>query len=287
VSLTSQLKIVDSPIGGYFRDNYKVSEKVKAEWKRQISGADTIPTPSVNGRSLAGECGLAIGHLLAGKVTGHLGWGSGGKPFVGLHPSVDAQLHNTLTQPIRNIDQVGAVCASWWAGLFDRLGRGISRLDDPFLSPLLSATDLEEANEAIPNGVIQDLILMADACSELLETLPRPMKSGVVPSGARCVGGADADLVGSRVVVEIKATKSGNTLARETIWQLIGYPLLDFDNIWETETVVVLLARQGRAIRWPLQLLLSDITGRPVDVQTERDQLATLFASQSVSRSRV
>ena len=77
---------------------------------------------------------------------------------------------------------------------------------------------------------------------------------------SRDVGGADADLVLERCLLDIKATVNPRL---DPMWmlQLLGYVLLDSDDSCNIDAVGVLLARQGVLTRWPLDRLLDRAAG--------------------------
>jgi hypothetical protein len=81
-------------------------------------------------------------------------------------------------------------------------------------------------------------------------------------AGSHGVGGADADLVLSGELIDIKATVNPRL---DAIWvlQLLGYTMLDWDDECSIDAVGILFARQGVLCAWSLEALL-DIGAGPV-----------------------
>jgi hypothetical protein len=72
-------------------------------------------------------------------------------------------------------------------------------------------------------------------------------------SGGSAIGGADADLIVDRCLIEVKATINPGKIGKASWpWQLLGYALLDLDNRYELSELALYLARQGLLLRWPI-----------------------------------
>lgn len=75
--------------------------------------------------------------------------------------------------------------------------------------------------------------------------------------GSHAVGGADADLVIGDLVIEIKTREQiTNPWIRDTLFQLLGYALLDIDDAHGIRRVGILLPRQPHVAIWTLDNLL-------------------------------
>ena len=79
-------------------------------------------------------------------------------------------------------------------------------------------------------------------------------------AGSLDVGGADADLIVDGCLIDIKATIDPGPRSR-VLYQLLGYILLDYDDRFGVQSPGVYLARQLTLRRWPLDELLSTLTG--------------------------
>jgi hypothetical protein len=109
--------------------------------------------------------------------------------------------------------------------------------------------------------------LVADLCQlsgRFLEScgplLSRPAVLNPTFAGSRDVGGADADLIVDRCLLEIKTTKQSAIDAR-WIHQLLGYVVLDYDDAYAIDSLGFYLARHGVLRSWPLQECLETLTG--------------------------
>ncbi|TAK20817.1 MAG: hypothetical protein EPO26_17535 [Chloroflexota bacterium] len=91
--------------------------------------------------------------------------------------------------------------------------------------------------------------------------------------GSAAVGGADADLVLDRCLLELKTTVKPRV---DGVWihQLLGYALLDYSDLHRIDAIGVYLSRQGVLLRWSLPELLADLTGdtEPVDLLSLRQE---------------
>ncbi len=101
--------------------------------------------------------------------------------------------------------------------------------------------------------------------------------------GSTAVGGADADLLVSDLLVEIKTREQiTNPWIRDTLFQLLGYALLDVDDVHGIRRVAILLPRQPCIAIWTLD----DLLGRDADeaLPELRDEFAGLLAGMLAER---
>ena len=75
--------------------------------------------------------------------------------------------------------------------------------------------------------------------------------------GSGYVGGADADLIIQNHLYDIKTTTNPRNGLPNTIRQLIGYVLLDWDDEYSTQGVGLYFSRQGQKVEWDLDELLA------------------------------
>ena len=115
--------------------------------------------------------------------------------------------------------------------------------------------------------VVQDLVYLAQQFSiSGQKLLSRPAVLNPVFAGSADIGGADADLIIDRQLVEIKTTKN-NVVEAAWLRQLLGYVLLDYDDVLQVNTVGLYLARHGMLLSWPIPDLLMCLSkGRSVDL---------------------
>ena len=102
--------------------------------------------------------------------------------------------------------------------------------------------------------------LFYDRCGGLLSsrTILNPTFEG-----SPDVGGADADLILDGCLIDIKTTINPTDLREWTrsLYQLIGYALLDYEDQFGISEAGVYFARQGALLRWTLGDLMSRLSG--------------------------
>jgi hypothetical protein len=99
-----------------------------------------------------------------------------------------------------------------------------------------------------------------ERCGSLL---PQPTVLNPTFAGSADVGGADADLIVDRCLLEIKTTVRSAIEAR-WLHQLLGYVLLDYDDTYGINSLGFYLVRHGVLRRWLLQDVLEALTGDTV-----------------------
>ena len=101
-------------------------------------------------------------------------------------------------------------------------------------------------------------------------------------SGSRDIGGADADLIVDRVLIDVKAAVDpGDIRKRWWPWQLLGYTLLDYADEYQIDSVGLYLARQALLIKWPLGEFMAKLAQQQVKVKDLRDDLRKLLRSRT------
>ncbi|MBG6192275.1 hypothetical protein IWX64_003245 [Arthrobacter sp. CAN_A212] len=135
--------------------------------------------------------------------------------------------------------------------LSGELGRRIRRAKD--------AVDLMMS---IDDSLLFDIALMRDAVEPLLDEWNRDIEAGVEyvanPRflGSAAVGGADADLAFGDMLVDVKTREAiSRPWVRDTLFQLLGYVLLDLDDSLGIRRVGILLPRQPHFAVWTLDEL--------------------------------
>lgn len=82
---------------------------------------------------------------------------------------------------------------------------------------------------------------------------------GPVFTGSHMVGGADGDWIVGDTLIECKVTeKCFPSWIRDTIFQLLGYTVLDLDDEYHIRNVAIWLPRRSLYRVWPLERLLGD-----------------------------
>ena len=84
-------------------------------------------------------------------------------------------------------------------------------------------------------------------------------------AGSLTVGGADADLVVGDRIIEIKTAKDLKpATVRAALLQLVGYVLLDWDDLYGVRSVGVFFARHDYVETWPIWTLITARDDNPL-----------------------
>jgi hypothetical protein len=107
--------------------------------------------------------------------------------------------------------------------------------------------------------VVDLCVLSAAAYEAFAPRLDRPFVLNPTFAGSGDVGNADADLILDGCLLEIKATK--RPLKPVVFHQLLGYVLLDYEDVYAIRRVGIYLARRGVMVEWPLLALVAQLSG--------------------------
>lgn len=172
------------------------------------------------------------------------------------------------------------------AALFDVRG-GISRTIDWLLGDG-AATSLESWAARVPPGAVGDLVQLAALAAPVFHPLAQMPTQGKLAgptfAGTRDVGGADADLILDRTLIDIKAYTDPRRIGRVELYQLVGYALLDYDDAYQLESAGFYLARSGSLVSWHLDDLLTAM-GATIGIGDLRDVLASRFERERQERA--
>ncbi|NUV78206.1 hypothetical protein [Streptomyces fungicidicus] len=281
MSLTSSLKDPGSPMSRFLSEHLPQPENVLADYRLRLrrSTAHVVPAAPAGQRPDWRMLGHTIDHRLRislGAPTGQPiregvrraildddGWPS--PEIISTVQAAGMVLLEELDryeaaegQPLA-LDPVAEerlirLChlASGFETIFRHVGwvRGIT------LGLCEPGADLDDMAAAVPDYVVDDIrAQMALASSPgpftTLRGLPADRRiCGPVFNGSLHVGGADADFVLDRALIDCKATIRPERLGRAEIYQLAGYLLLDYSNQYAIEKVSLYLSRQGALIDW-------------------------------------
>ena len=105
--------------------------------------------------------------------------------------------------------------------------------------------------------------------------------------GSKDVGGADADLIVDGVLIDIKTTAQQG-IRNESIWQLLGYVLLDYSDTYRINAVALYMARQGILFKWDLEDAVRCLyAGEPPSIEELRSKFKELARSSRQERVRM
>ena len=88
---------------------------------------------------------------------------------------------------------------------------------------------------------------------------------------------ADADLVAAGLLLDLK-TDSKFSLGVTALFQVIGYALLDFDDVYRLTELGIFSARYAHLTSWEIAGLLDELAGRPVSLPSIRQEFCQLLS---------
>ena len=166
--------------------------------------------------------------------------------------------------------------------LFEEVYRSDRYKDGPLLVPS-PRQSIDELLAMPEDAWIDDLsqlsLLFYDRYHDLLSL---PFVLNPTFSGSNDVGGADADLIVDRCLIEIKTSKLAKI---EPSWlrQLVGYLLLDYTDEHHIQSLGIYMARQGLLFSWTVDEFLYILTGNTeVSLSQLRQEFRQLFLSKQV-----
>lgn len=140
---------------------------------------------------------------------------------------------------------------------FERVYRdGVISAESP-LGTSSGALDAEGLLAQVPEYAVDDLqvqIRLAErALGQLRELTPEAgCRAGPTFVGGADVGGADADLLVGRSLLEFKSTSRPGYLTDKAILQLAGYVVLDYKDEFAINEVGFYMSRIGWLVTWPV-----------------------------------
>jgi hypothetical protein len=104
-------------------------------------------------------------------------------------------------------------------------------------------------------------------------------------TGSRLLAGADGDLAAAGLLLELKTSKTFS-LALSDMLEVVGYALLDFEDLYRIDTIGIFNARYANLATWRLQDLLPELAGQPVDIPQVREEFRGLLQRHSGSEEK-
>lgn len=167
-------------------------------------------------------------------------------------------------------------------GLFEGVYRSGRYMDGLLMVPAPKKS-VDELLAIADDAWIDDLCALSAVFYERghhLLSLPFTLNPTFV--GSQDVGGADADIIVNRCLIEIKSSIRARIDA-SWLHQLLGYLLLDYKDQQRFRSVAIYMARQGLLLTWPLSDFLRSLTG---DAQISLAQLRQEFCALCQQQSR-
>ncbi|MEH0824547.1 MULTISPECIES: hypothetical protein [unclassified Micromonospora] len=170
---------------------------------------------------------------------------------------------------------------------FDRVFRDGAIGPGSPLAGIVGGGDLDALLACVPEYVVMDLQVQVRLAERALGGLRDAAEVAVcwaAPTfaGSGDVGGADADLLVGRRLMEIKSVSRPDVLTDRAIWQLAGYVLLDYDDEYRFDEVAFYMSRVGWLATWRVDEFFGLLGARSSMYQL-RDEFARLCASMGGS----
>ena len=163
--------------------------------------------------------------------------------------------------------------------LFEQVYRSNAYVQGPLMQPMAKHT-VEELLAIPQDSWVDDLgELFIRFYHRQNSLLSKPYTLNPTFTGSVYVGGADADLVVDRCLIDIK-TSTIPQIKAEYLYQLAGYLLLDFDDTLHLNSVGIYMARQGVLLPWTVPEFLRELTGdSTISLASLRLEFSTLCQS--------
>jgi hypothetical protein len=314
MSLTSHLNNPASPIGQFIKQRFAQTARLTKAANLQLKAAETL-RPALPGPSYPyAPIGTAIDYRIryAFDVTPYrqlVAWHGAllltAKPVESLilkttyfdimqgvaqgpYPlELVRQFFESLDYTLQTIQPVGRRLDAEAEHLLDRYCVALSFFEQVFRSnaylqgPLLQPVVKQSVEEllAIPqDSWLDDLSQMFNLFyARYHDLVSRPYILNPTFAGSLDIGGADADFVVDRCLIDIKASVSPQIKA-EYLYQLAGYLLLDYDDQLHMNAVAIYMARQGMLFTWSIPEFLNQLTGNDsADLGSLRRDFRKLF----------
>ena len=279
--LSKDVKDAKTSIGQYVRANFPHLKRLQAEYKA-LAGDLVIDSMGANVGTVGTALDVVIRLIIDPDET----------PMSALilYP-LNATYHQVVNELAsvagRWDDQNLAARAAWALALCVNAYRA-----GPAWAPLVPDlvisghftvdTMLGQADDA----AVAELLALKELSEErLIAKLAGPFALGPTfdlskPGPTQRIG-AEADLVAGGLLLDIKtilapkntAGLRPDVLKPDTVYQLLGYALLDYSNQYTIEQLGIYSARYGTLTKWPLEYVTSLLSGRTFDLTAARQEL--------------
>ena len=304
MSLTSHLEKRGSPVRRWFEERFPETRGVTTRANRELRGGEkTCPIPRV-AEADPGLVGTALDYLLRAclRVTSiERTVASNAVQFLSQDPTIDMRAIEVEREAVIGIKRLRPgrrdLTDSKWRELciyclvlarfeqFFRVGP-IPAVEERLIAPLRRCLGLEDfVPLALTPATIQDLGQLGRAAWEEHRSWrnARPLVLNPKFGQSSALGGADADLIVGRRLIDLKATATTDIVGRFELWQLLGYALADTDDEYRIREVGIAALRWRSSISWPLEDLLNDLAS---SAPKEARRGENLVFGLRVSRSR-
>jgi len=298
VSLTSQLENRGSPVRRWLEERFPETRGIAREANRQLRGGNrTCPIPRVIDAD-PGLVGTALDYLLRAclRVTSiERTVATKAVQLLSQDPTIDMRAIEVEREAVSGIKRLRPgrrdLTDSKWRELciyclvlarfeqFFRIGP-IPAVEERLIAPLRRCRGLDDfAPLAFTPATTQDLEQLGRAAWEEHRSWrnARPLVLNPTFEQSRALGGADADLIVGRRLIDLKATTTPGIVGRFELWQLLGYALADTNDKYGIREVGIAALRWRSSISWPVEEFLSDLA--PAAAETAVEGKISSFAS--------
>lgn len=285
MSLSSHIKSKASPVRAWFEATLPETRGLATDANRALRGQATdCPIPRVPGAD-PGLVGTAVDYLLRAclRVTS-VDWTVASKAAQHLasHPTIDTRAIDLERDAVADIKKLQPSSRelgdSEWSELcirclvlarfeqFFRAGPMSRAIFDVVIEPLSQCTNLEDFIQlTLTAPTIRDLELLGRSAWDDSKSLGKARLLVLNPQFNLSVdlGGADADLIARRRLIDWKATTKTGIVGRPELWQLAGYALADTDDEHQIREVGISALRWRSTISWRLEDFIAELAPDP------------------------
>jgi hypothetical protein len=286
MSLTGHIKRGrGDPVFDWFATNFPATAPVSTEVNRVLrgGGADVAcaipPAPGAD----AGLVGTAVGyvlsaHLRAGALDSTVATHGAGilDRFVRPPARAPSVVERMVVERIEAmVPSRRQLVGDEWSELM-RLACLLSRCEQmvraganalPVLIPLFrNHAELDGLGRAAATPeTLADLDVLSRATlADYLHIRDAPdLAVGPVFMQSALLGGADADIIAGRALIELKSTGQDRIAGRREFWQLLGYALADTRDQYKLRQCTIAALRRRRSYTWEVQELVDALAGGP------------------------
>lgn len=300
LSLSSHLENRGSPVRRWLEERFPETRGVTREANRQLRGGEpSCPIPRV-AEADASLVGTAIDYLLRARLrVTSIGRtvATNAVQFLSRDPTIDMRAIEIEREAVTGIKRLRPsrrdLTDSEWRELcvyclvlarfeqFLRIGP-IPAVEERLIAPLRRCLGLDDfVPLAFTSATIQDLEQVGRAAWEEHGSWrnARPLVLNPPFEQSMALGGADADLIVGRRLIDLKATTTPGIVGRFELWQLLGYALADTNDEYGIREVGIAALRWRSDISWPVEELLSELA--PPAPETVVEGKIASFASQT------
>ena len=290
MSLSSHLESKDDPVRDWFKASFPETRRVATDANRLLNGGVAecpLPRPPGADPSLVGT---AIDYLLRCclRVTSvDSTFATKAAQLLATDPSIDIRAIEVEREAVTDIRRLQPsrrdLIDAEWSELcvrclvlarleqFYRAGPMNPAIFELLIEPLRQCKGLDDfIPMTLKPPTIQDLERLGRAARDDSRWLRRARPLVLNPQFhlSAELGGADADLIARRRLIDWKATTKRGIVSRLELWQLLGYVLADTNDEYRIREVSIAALRWRSVVSWPLDELLQELApGPPMDFQ--------------------